>query len=152
MTDAKALSWCFAAADTRRSSGPTSRPSQRSTEPRLRVLVVDDDARIRRGLRELIDAASDIRVVGQAASRRSALSLDLDVQPDAAVVDVLLPHASDGLEVLEQLTARGRVTIAISVRPDLAQRALGAGAQSFLAKGPQLLSGLVQAIREGATR
>jgi DNA-binding NarL/FixJ family response regulator len=152
LTDATALTRCFAARRCPRSSGPTTRARQRSAEPWLRVVVVDDDARIRRGLRELIDASSDVRVVGQAASRSSALSLDLELRPDVAVVDVLLPHANDGCEVLHQLTERGRDTIAISVRPDLAPRALAAGARVFLAKGPQILSGLVQAIREGAPR
>ena len=137
---------------TRRSSSPTTGARQRRAEPRLRVLVVDDDARIRRGLRELIDASSDAGVVGQAASRGSALTLDLELRPDVAVVDVLLPYADDGLDVLEQLTARGRATIAISVRPDLASLALAAGARTFLAKGPPLLGRLLQAIREGATQ
>jgi CheY-like chemotaxis protein len=103
-----------------RSNGPTARAHQRNAEARLRVLIVDDDARIRRGLGEMIDASGDVGVVGQAASRRSALSLDLEVQPDAVVVDVLLPHADDGLAVLEKLAAWGRATMAISVRPDLA--------------------------------
>jgi DNA-binding NarL/FixJ family response regulator len=126
---------------------PTTRVDQRSAEARLRVLIVDDDARVRRGLREMIDASGDADVVGQAASRRSALTLDLELRPDAAIVDVLLPHADDGIALLEQLTARSRATIAISVRPDLAPLARAAGAHLFLPKGPRLLGELLPAIR-----
>jgi CheY-like chemotaxis protein len=138
-------------ARVRRRIRATTRAGQRNAEARLRVLIVDDDARIRRGLRELIDASDDVRVVGQTASRRSALTLDLELQPDTAVVDLLLPHAHDGLAVLEEPAARGRATIAISIRPDLAPLARTAGARIFLAKVPPLLGELLPAIREVTT-
>jgi DNA-binding NarL/FixJ family response regulator len=99
----------------------------------------------------MIEASGDVGVVGQAASRRSALTLDLELRPDAVVVDLLLPHADDGLAVLEELAARGRATIAISVCPDLAPLARAAGASIFLAKGPPLLGELLPAIRAVTT-
>lgn len=64
----------------------------RSRDPRLAVLVADDDARVRQGLREMIQFLSDAVVVGEASSARSALQLDLALRPDVVILDLLLPR------------------------------------------------------------
>jgi len=119
--------------------------------PRLAVLVADDDARVRHGLREMIQFSSDAVVVGEAASARTALQLDLALRPDVVILDLLLPEAEDGLGVLRELSARGRPVVAISVSGFLGPRALASGAASFLEKGSPLIDQLVQAIRAAAT-
>jgi hypothetical protein len=75
-------------------------PGDPRKAPRLRVLVVDDDVRVRRGLRGLIECAPDLMVVGEAGSACGARRLDLELDPDVVVLDLLLPQASDGMDVL----------------------------------------------------
>lgn len=118
---------------------------------RLGVLVADDDARVRNGLRALIDFAPDAVVIGEASSATAALQLDLALRPDVVVLDLLLPEAEDGLGVLRELRARGRPVVAISVWGTLGPRALATGAASFLEKGSHLIDQLVAAIRSAAT-
>ena len=93
---------------------------------KLRVLVVDDDARVRRALRGLIERASDLTVVGEAGSARSAGRLDLELDPDVVVLDLLLPRASDGMQVLQELRGRGRPVVAISRMGELGPQAMAA--------------------------
>ena len=65
----------------------------------LRVLVIDDHALIREGLRRLISRDESIHVVGEAASKREALAQISHHDPDVIVVDLHLPDGS-GLDVI----------------------------------------------------
>jgi chemotaxis response regulator CheB len=100
--------------------------------PKLRVLVVDDDSRVRRALRSLIECSGDLTVVGEAGSTRSARRLDLELLPDVVVLDLLLPQAPEGMQVLLELRGRGRPVVAISGMGELAPQAMVAGAHAFL--------------------
>ena len=93
---------------------PGDPPADGKKAPKLRILVVDDDARVRRSLRSLIECAPDLTVVGEAGSPRSARRLDLELAPDVVVLDLLLPQASDGLQVLRELRQRDRPVLAVS--------------------------------------
>jgi hypothetical protein len=75
-------------------------PDDPRKAPKLRVLIVDDDIRVRRALRSLIECAPDLIVVGEARSTASAKRLDLELLPDVVVLDLLLPQALDGMGVL----------------------------------------------------
>jgi DNA-binding NarL/FixJ family response regulator len=110
-------------------------------------LIVDDDARVRRALRSLIDSSSDLTVVGEAASTRSAKRLDLELVPDVVVLDLLLPQAPDGMEVLGELRGRGRPVVAISHVGALRRQAMVAGAQGFLEKHGRDVDDLLDMIR-----
>jgi DNA-binding NarL/FixJ family response regulator len=57
----------------------------------IRVLLIDDHAVVREGLRALINAQAGIEVVGEAPDGRSALPLAVSLQPDVAIVDVSMP-------------------------------------------------------------
>jgi DNA-binding NarL/FixJ family response regulator len=74
----------------------------------IRLLLVDDHEIVRRGLRELLESAGDLRVTHEAGSLDEALSVDLD-DIDVAVLDVRLPDGS-GVELCRQLR---------ELRPDL---------------------------------
>jgi DNA-binding NarL/FixJ family response regulator len=118
-----------------------------SKAAKLRVLVVDDDARVRRALRSLIECSPDLTVVGEAGSARSARRLDLDLGPDVVVLDLLLPQAPDGMQVLRELRGRDRPVVAISRMGELGAEALLAGAYAFLEKDGRDVDALLDMIR-----
>jgi DNA-binding NarL/FixJ family response regulator len=115
--------------------------------PKLRVLIVDDDARVRRALRSLIECSQDLTVVGEAGSARSARRLDLELRPDVVVLDLLLPQAHDGMRVLRELRGRDRPVVAISRMGELGPEAMVAGAHAFLEKDGRDVDDLLEMIR-----
>ena len=106
-----------------------------------RILVVDDDARVRRALCALIRSAPGLSVVAEASSGPATLRADEELDPDVVLLDVLLPSLREGLEVLAALVARGRAVVALSIREELRATALDAGAAAFVEKyaGPDTL-------------
>ena len=68
----------------------------------VRVLIVDDHAVVRSGLRLLLDANDDVEVVGEAGSARDAIFRARELKPAVILLDVMMPDQS-GLEVLPQL-------------------------------------------------
>jgi DNA-binding NarL/FixJ family response regulator len=122
-------------------------PGDPSKAPRLRVLVVDDDARVRRALRGLLECASDLTVVGEAGSTPSAKRLDLELLPDVVVLDLLLPQAPDGMDVLREVRGRDRPVVAISRMGELGSQAMAEGAHAFLEKHGRDVDDLLDMIR-----
>jgi DNA-binding NarL/FixJ family response regulator len=74
------------------------------TEPTtpIRVLVADDHALVREGIRHVLDAESDIIVVAEAANGREAVELALQHTPDVVVLDITMPEES-GLKAAARL-------------------------------------------------
>ena len=70
----------------------------------IRVFLLDDHEIVRRGVRELLESAGDIDVVGEAGTAAQALERVPLSSPDVAVLDVLLPDGS-GVEVCRELTS-----------------------------------------------
>src|SRR5438552_18976810 len=68
----------------------------------VRVLIVDDHAVVRSGLRLLLDANDDIEVVGEAGTARDAIFRARELHPQVILMDVMMPDQS-GIEVLPQL-------------------------------------------------
>ena len=118
-----------------------------SKAAKLRVLIVDDDARVRRALRRLIECSPDLTVVGEAGSARSAGRLDQELGPDVVVLDLLLPQAPDGMQVLRELRGRDRPVVAISRMGELGAEAMLAGAHAFLEKDGRDVDALLDMIR-----
>jgi DNA-binding NarL/FixJ family response regulator len=101
-----------------------------------RILIADHDARVRRGLRALIEAQPGWTVVGEAATTLEVLQLDTALYPDVIVLDLGLPDVRDGLALTRTLAGeRHRPVLAISVRGGLRAAALAAGAQVFVEAG-----------------
>src|SRR5438270_2047816 len=69
---------------------------------KIRVLLADDHAVVREGLRALLDATPDIKVVGEADSGRVAVQLAQKLQPDVVVMDVVMPQLN-GVEATRQI-------------------------------------------------
>jgi DNA-binding NarL/FixJ family response regulator len=122
-------------------------PGERRKAPKLRVLIVDDDARVRRALRSLIECSPGLTVVGEAGSTRSAKRLDLELLPDVVVLDLLLPQAPEGMQVLRELRGRDRPVVAISRMGELGPQAMVAGAHAFLEKHGRDVDDLLDMIR-----
>src|SRR5512145_2856643 len=114
---------------------PSGYPSAWST--RLRVLLADDHAIVRRGLRSLIESQPELKVVAEAADGLEALRLSEEHQPDAIILDVAMPKLN-GIEVAErvQKQARPPSVIILSMHADESYiiRALAAGARAYLLK------------------
>jgi len=64
---------------------------------KIRVVLADDHAVVRKGIREFLEEAGDIQVVGEAANGQEAMKLVAELQPDVAVLDIRMP-AITGIE------------------------------------------------------
>jgi DNA-binding NarL/FixJ family response regulator len=117
----------------------------------VRVLVADDDPRVRTALRRFLSASPGFHVVGVAGTAATAVEMAREQTPHVALVDLLLPEADDGLGVLRTMSGELAIpAIAISIEGGLRTSALAAGACRFLDKDspPELL---VTALRQAAS-
>jgi DNA-binding NarL/FixJ family response regulator len=101
----------------------------------LRVLIADGDARVRRGLRALLEAQPDIMVIGEAATAAQAAQCSAALRPSVVLLDLMLPTLEDGLATVQFLAARQRPCVAISWHANLREVALQMGASNFVEKG-----------------
>lgn len=103
----------------------------------ITVLIADDQALVRDGLRALIEVEDDMRVVGEAADGESAVRLVRQFRPAVVLMDVRMPGV-DGLAATQQLTARADapkvLVLTMFNRDEYVFRALRAGASGFLLK------------------
>jgi len=103
----------------------------------IRVLLVDDDALVRSGLRMMLAGAKSLEVVGEAADGREVLgTVDLH-RPDVVLMDIRMPHV-DGIAATRLLTAQPDAPAVLVLTTfdadELVLRALQAGAAGFLLK------------------
>ncbi|HLX27685.1 MAG TPA: response regulator transcription factor [Casimicrobiaceae bacterium] len=103
----------------------------------IRVLIADDHTIVREGLRQLLEAAGDFEVVGDAADAVEAIQLARKVDFDVAVLDISMPGRS-GIELIKQIrTERPRARImmlSMHEQHEYAVRAMRAGASGYLTK------------------
>ena len=121
----------------------------------VRVLIADDDPRVRAALRSFLAASPGFHVTGEADTADMALDLAREQAPAVALVDVLLPTAPEGLGLLRALANDLRIpAIAMSMRSGLRGQALAAGAYQFLEKGcpPELLLAALHATALSTSR
>ena len=64
----------------------------------ITILIVDDHALLRQGIKKVIDLESDLSVIGEAADGKEAVKLALQLKPDVVLLDVNMPK-KNGLEV-----------------------------------------------------
>jgi len=104
-------------------------------EGSIRVLIADDDHRVRTALSALLTSFADFAIVGTSATTEGALTLARQHRPTVALIDILLPEAPDGLALLGDLTDELHIpAIAMSIDGALKKSALAAGATTFFDK------------------
>lgn len=122
--------------------------SDRSSElPRIRVMLVDDHALVREGIRQILGVEPDIAVVGEAERGDVALELLERLQPDVMLLDVRMP-GMNGIETTRRIRAgfpKIRVLI-LSAYADFAAEAFRAGASGYVLKSARA-GELVAALR-----
>ena len=116
----------------------------------IRVLLADDHALVRDGLRAVLSREPDLQVVGEATDGRQALRVAATAKPDVAVLDLSMPLLN-GLDAARQLAARDQAprTILITMHDEdrYVLDALRAGVRGYVLK-KQAAADLVRAIHE----
>ncbi len=104
---------------------------------RIRVLIVDDHAMVRRGMRDFLDLHDDLEVVGEASDGVSALDATATLLPDVVVMDLVMPGL-DGIATTAELKTRHPsvevVAITSFIEEERIAAAIEAGASGFLLK------------------
>lgn len=115
-------------------TGPEGSPADAPQE--VTALIVDDSAVIRHGLRGLLAATPDLRVVGEAANGEEALALAKRLRPDVVLLDVKMGRPPDGVAVARELAGMCQVLmLTFSDEPSTIRDALAAGAVGYLVHG-----------------
>jgi NarL family two-component system response regulator LiaR len=120
----------------------------------IRVLIADDHAVVRRGLRTFLELQDEIEVVGEAEDGEQALTEAERLDPDVILLDLVMPHV-DGIATLHGLrerSARSRVIVLTTfLDDDKLLPAVRAGAAGYLLKDvePKELVGAIRTVHAG---
>jgi two-component system response regulator NreC len=120
--------------------------------PAIRVVVVDDHAVVRSGLRMLLDAEPDIEVVGEAGTVGEAVLETRAAKPDIVLMDVVMPGQTgiDGIPVvLKEAPSAQVLVLSMQDDPQYVRQAFSAGAAGYVLK-EAADTDLVAAVREVA--
>jgi DNA-binding NarL/FixJ family response regulator len=125
----------------------------------IRVVIVDDQALFRAGIRMLVDSQADLEVVGEAADGREGLAVVRETRPDVVLMDIRMP-VMDGLAATAELLEDERLSadpprIVMLTTFDLdeaAARAIRRGASGFLLKDaePEFLLAAIRTVHSGS--
>jgi two-component system NarL family response regulator len=123
-------------------------------ERRVRVLIADDHALVRSGLRSMLDHASDIEVVGEAGDGHQALELAQEHLPDVVIMDIQMGDG-DGVtatrRVRDSVPSARVIVLTSHDEDDLVFSAIRAGASGFLLKevSGQQLANAIRTVADG---
>ena len=121
----------------------------------IRVVLVDDQALFRAGIRMLIDSQPDLEVVGEASDGKEAVAVVRATKPDVVLMDIRMP-VMDGLAATAELLADGappRIVMLTTFDLDeAAARAIRQGASGFLLKDadPEFLLAAIRTVHSGS--
>ena len=122
----------------------------------IRVLLVEDQTLVRRGIRSLLELAGDMHIVAEAADGEEAIAVIRQTRPDVVLLDVRMPR-KNGLDVLRELHASNELppTILLTTFDDdeVLLEGVRAGAKGYLLKDVSLevLTDAVRAVSAGGS-
>ena len=123
-------------------------------DERIRVLLVDDHAMVRRGMRDFLELHADLEVVGEAVDGGDAIERATELRPDVVVMDLMMPGI-DGIEATGRIKAAVPeveiIAITSFVEEARVVAAIEAGASGFLLKDAEAdeLAGAIRAAYAG---
>lgn len=130
--------------------------SDAAVQKPIRVLLADDHALVREGIRHVLSDAPDFEVVGEASRGAEALELARELAPDVIVLDISMPEGS-GLDItprLREVVPGTRVLIlSIHDHEEYVLQSVRAGAHGYLRKdsSPTELRDAIRAVHQGGT-
>jgi two-component system, NarL family, invasion response regulator UvrY len=121
----------------------------------IKVLLADDHAIVRAGLRRIVEESGDMEVVAEAADGQEAIRHIRERQPDVAVIDLSMPHI-DGLEVINRILPEfpklAIIVLTMHAENQYVIRAIEAGALGYITKqsAPEQLVNAIRKVAQGA--
>ncbi len=119
-------------------------------KPEIRIIIADDHPIMRQGLKQIIEIEPNLKVVGEAANGSEALVMIEELMPDAAILDVDMPH-QDGFQVARALLAKNNpaaiIFLTIHSEEQMFHAALDLGAKGYVLKD-SAIDDIVTAINE----
>lgn len=122
----------------------------------VRVLIADDNALMRQGIRALLEARLDWKVVGEAANGKEAVEKAMQLKPDIALLDISMPEL-DGVEATREIVKVVPGIEVVILTMDESEKtlraAVAAGARAYLLKSdpPSDLVAAIEDICKGTT-
>ena len=122
----------------------------------IRVLIADDHAVVREGLRHVLRADGDFEIVGEAADGLEAVDLARALRPDVVVLDLSMPLLSGfdaATRIREAVPGTNILVLSMHHHEEYVLRSVRAGAQGYLRKdsSPAELRGAIRTIHEGGS-
>ncbi len=115
----------------------------------VRILIADDHQIYRIGLRRVLEAEPDFRVVGEAAEGQQALQMTRQLKPDVLILDLAMPHLT-GMEALRELSTASvpvrTIMLTAAIEPPQVVEALQLGARGIVLKNVAAAHLLVKSI------
>jgi DNA-binding NarL/FixJ family response regulator len=125
-----------------------------TVQRKIRILIADDHAIFRDGLRRLLATQEDFEVIGEAPDGKDAIALANDLKPDVLLLDLAMPRVP-GMEVLRELGHQElpmrTILLTAAIQPFAVTSALQLGARGIVLKAspPELLLKSIRSVFEG---